>query len=196
MWWPAARPQVTTDEMAGVVHYGSICTQGLNCNTSMPAGNRELAEYSELTHDPLGLIHMAFSEDDLTSGTAFTLVFQANRGAGPDSECGQRRRLLQHWQRHRQPRLPRWNEVVFGHSRGDAELSGHFRAHLPLGTNGFNTVKLGTNTVTVTGTGVLQDGSERNLQRDRHRGCSRHGLIRDLLARVLGVGNAGAGTDR
>ena len=67
--------------MAGVVHYGSICTQGLNCNTAMPPGNRELAEYAELTHDPLGLIHMTFSEDNLNAGSAFT--WYSKQTAGP-----------------------------------------------------------------------------------------------------------------
>src|SRR6202047_3380608 len=72
----------TADQMAGVVHYGSICTQGLNCNTAMPPGNRELAEYAELTHDPLGMIHMVFSEDDLTAGSAFTWYSKQTAGPG------------------------------------------------------------------------------------------------------------------
>ncbi len=149
----------TTDQVAGVVHYGSICTQGLNCNTSMPAGNRELAEYSELTHDPSGMIHMAFSEDNVTLGSAFTWYSKQTAGPGLIPNVGS-------------------GEGYFNIGTGTGSLgflvgtktSSGIRegtlnyldnsAHLYLSdTNGFTTVKLGTNTVTVTGTGVLQDGS-------------------------------------
>ena len=69
------------DQKAGVVHYGSICTQGTNCDIAMPKGNRELAEYSELTNDLFGSIHMVFSEDNQTAGSAFT--WYAKQTAGP-----------------------------------------------------------------------------------------------------------------
>jgi hypothetical protein len=149
----------TTDQMAGVVHYGSICTQGLNCNTSMPAGNRELAEYSELTHDPMGMIHMAFSEDNVSLGSAFTWYSKQIAGPGLIPNVGS-------------------GEGYFNIGSGTGSLgflvgtktSSGIRegtlnyldtsAHIFLSdTNGFTTVKLGTNTVTVTGTGVLQNGS-------------------------------------
>ncbi len=119
----------TADQMAGVVHYGSICTQGLNCNTSVPAGNRELAEYSELTHDPLGMIHMAFSEDNVTAGTAFTWYNKQVAGPGLIPNVGTGARLLQPWKRYWQSRLPGRNEDYIRHPRGDAKLSRHFRAH-------------------------------------------------------------------
>jgi hypothetical protein len=149
----------TTDQMAGVVHYGSICTQGLNCNTSMPAGNRELAEYSELTHDPMGMIHMAFSEDNVSLGSAFTWYSKQTAGPGLIPNVGS-------------------GEGYFNIGSGTGSLgflvgtktSSGIRegtlnyldtsAHIFLSdTNGFTTVKLETNTVTVTGTGVLQNGS-------------------------------------
>jgi hypothetical protein len=149
----------TTDQMAGVVHYGSICTQGLNCNTSMPAGNRELAEYSELTHDPMGMIHMAFSEDNVSLGSAFTWYSKQIAGPGLIPNVGS-------------------GEGYFNIGSGTGSLgflvgtktSSGIRegtlnyldtsAHIFLSdTNGFTTVKVGSNTVTVTGTGVLQNGS-------------------------------------
>ena len=80
--------------MAGVVHYGSICTQGLNCNTAMPPGNRELAEYAELTHDPLGLIHIDLLRRQPHRWKCLYLVFEADSRAGPASQCRQRRGVL------------------------------------------------------------------------------------------------------
>lgn len=53
----------TEAQRQGVVHLGSICTQGLNCNLSTPPGNRNLAEYSSMTGDPLGLANIVFAGD-------------------------------------------------------------------------------------------------------------------------------------
>ncbi len=47
----------------GVVHIGSICTRGLNCDLSTPPGNRNLAEYSTLAIDPNGMVHFAVGTD-------------------------------------------------------------------------------------------------------------------------------------
>jgi hypothetical protein len=71
----------TPDQMAGVVHYGSICTQGTNCDIAMPAGNRELAEYAELTNDLFGSAHLTISEDDVSTGSALT--WYTKQVAGP-----------------------------------------------------------------------------------------------------------------
>lgn len=53
----------TDAQRRGVVHVGSICTQGLNCNLSTPPGNRNLAEYSSLTGDPAGLANIVVAGD-------------------------------------------------------------------------------------------------------------------------------------
>jgi hypothetical protein len=50
----------------GVVHIGSICTQGLACDLATPRGNRNLAEYSSNTMDPLGLANIAYAGDVIT----------------------------------------------------------------------------------------------------------------------------------
>ena len=71
----------TPDQQAGVVHYGSICTQGTDCSLSTPAGNRELAEYSEVANDIFGSAHVTFSEDNLTSGSAY--AWYTKQIAGP-----------------------------------------------------------------------------------------------------------------
>ena len=71
----------TPDEVAGVVHYGSICTQGTDCDIAMPAGNRELAEYAELTNDLFGSAHVTFSEDNTTAGSAY--AWYTKQTAGP-----------------------------------------------------------------------------------------------------------------
>jgi hypothetical protein len=149
----------TTDQMTGVVHYGSICTQGLNCNTSMPAGNRELAEYSELTHDPLGLIHMAFSEDDLTTGTAFSWYSKQTAGPGLIPNVGSGAGYFNIGSGTGSLGFLVGTKTSSGIREGTLSYL-DTSAHIFLSdTNGFTTVKLGTNTVTVTGTGVLQDGS-------------------------------------
>jgi hypothetical protein len=51
----------------GVVHIGSICTRGLSCNLDTPPGNRNLAEYSSLTGDPLGQANIVVAADIATA---------------------------------------------------------------------------------------------------------------------------------
>ncbi len=149
----------TTDQMAGVVHYGSICTQGLNCNTSMPAGNRELAEYSELTHDPMGMIHMAFSEDNVTLGSAFTWYSKQTAGPGLIPNVGSGAGYFNIGSSTGSLGFLVGTKTSSGIREGTLNYL-DTSAHILLSdTTGFTTVKLGTNTVTVTGTGVLQDGS-------------------------------------
>jgi hypothetical protein len=71
----------TADQLAGVVHYGSICTQGTDCDIAVPAGNRELAEYAELTNDLFGSAHLTISEDNVSSGSAY--AWYTKQTAGP-----------------------------------------------------------------------------------------------------------------
>lgn len=153
----------TSDQMAGVVHYGSICTQGLNCNTSVPPGNRELAEYAELTHDPLGSTHIVFSEDDSTTGTAFTWYTKQTAGPGliPNVGSGAGSFTIG------------TGTGSFGFLAGTQKISGGREgtlnyldnsAHIQLtDTAGFSSVSVGTNSITVTGSGTLQNGSIVNF---------------------------------
>ncbi len=149
----------TTDQVAGVVHYGSICTQGLNCNTSMPAGNRELAEYAELTHDPLGLIHMAFSEDNVTLGSAFTWYSKQTAGPGLIPNVGSGAGYFNIGSGTGSLGFLVGTKTASGIREGTLNYL-DTSAHIFLSdTTGFTTVKVGTNSVQVTGTGTLQDGS-------------------------------------
>jgi hypothetical protein len=151
--------------MAGVVHYGSICTQGLNCNTAMPPGNRELAEYAELTHDPLGSSHIVFSEDDSTTGTAFTWYTKQTAGPGLIPNVGSGAGFFNIGT----------GTGNFGFLVGTQTLAGtqlregtlnylDNSAHIQLSdVTGFSSVHVGTNSIQVTGTGTLQDGSSVNF---------------------------------
>ncbi len=149
----------TPDQMAGVVHYGSICTQGLNCNTSMPAGNRELAEYSELTHDPLGMIHMSFSEDNVTTGTAFTWYNKQTAGPGLIPNVGTGVGYFNIGSGTGSLGFLVGTKSASGLREGSLNYLDTSAHILLTNTTGFSTVKVGTNTVQVTGTGTLQDGS-------------------------------------
>ena len=155
----------TADQMAGVVHYGSICTQGTNCDTAMPAGNRKLAEYSELTHDPLGAIHMVFSEDN-TTGAAFTYYTKQIAGPGllPNIGAGEGFFMIGtagtgsfgfNVESHPAP----------GSTLREGTLNYEDNsAHILLSAAvGFTTVKTTSNSIQVTGAGTLQDGSTVNF---------------------------------
>jgi hypothetical protein len=149
----------TPDQMAGVVHYGSICTQGLNCNTSMPPGNRELAEYSELTHDPLGMIHMSFSEDNLTAGTAYTWYNKQTAGPGLIPNVGSGVGYFNIGSGTGSLGFMVGTKTTSGIREGSLNYLDNSAHILLTDTTGFTTVKVGTNTIQVTGTGTLQDGS-------------------------------------
>jgi hypothetical protein len=145
----------TADQKAGVVHYGSICTQGLNCDTAIPKGNRELAEYSELTSDRFGFANIAFSEDNVSAGSAFTffnrqtagptLVPMAASGAGSftiGSGTGN-----------------------FGFSVEPGSHEGVFNyldtsAHIDLTATSFSTFSASKSKVTFGGTGTLEGGGK------------------------------------
>jgi hypothetical protein len=153
----------TPDQMAGVVHYGSICTQGTNCNISTPAGNRELAEYAELTHDPTGSTHIVFSEDNTTTGTAFTWYTKQTAGPGLIPNVGTGAGYFNIGT----------GTGNFGFLAGTKRMSGVTEgtlnyldnsAHIQLSdTTGFTTVTVGTNSIKLTGTGVLQSGAAVNF---------------------------------
>ena len=151
----------TADQMAGVVHYGSICTQGTNCDIAVPAGNRELAEYAELTHDPFGMANLTISEDNQTTGTAFAWYNKQTAGPSLEPNVGSGA-----------------GSFVIGASTGNFGLlvqsqtdrGTHLRegwltyldssANILLSdTAGFSKVKISGHTIQISGTGTLQDGS-------------------------------------
>jgi hypothetical protein len=155
----------TADQMAGVVHYGSICTQGLNCNTAMPPGNRELAEYAELTHDPLGLIHIAFSEDNPTAGSAFTWYTKQTAGPGVLPNVGSAAGYF-----NIGTGTGNFGLLVESHKLSGTSLREGTLTYLDTSANillsdtdGFSLVRIGTNTIQVAGTGTLQNGSTVNF---------------------------------
>ena len=155
----------TADQMAGVVHYGSICTQGLNCNTAIPPGNRELAEYAELTHDPLGSIHITFSEDNPTAGSAFTWYTRQTAGPGllPNAASGAGFFNIG-------TGTGNFGLLVESHNLSGTMLREGTLTYLDTSANillsdtaGFLAVSTGVNSVKVSGTGTLQDGSTVNF---------------------------------
>jgi hypothetical protein len=155
----------TPDQMAGVVHYGSICTQGLNCNTAVPPGNRELAEYSELTHDPLGMIHMSFSEDNPSLGSAFTWYTKQTAGPGllPNVGSGSGYFNIGSGTGH-------FGLLVESHALAGTTLREGTLTYLDTSknvflsdTSGFSKVSVLANAIRVSGTGTLQDGSSVNF---------------------------------
>src|SRR3954464_14274058 len=75
----------TEQQMRGVVHVGAICLRGLDCDTPAPAGNpgdRDLAEYSTMYHDPLGAANILYSTDLATPNTTARIQF-TKQIAGP-----------------------------------------------------------------------------------------------------------------
>jgi hypothetical protein len=153
------------DQMAGVVHYGSICTQGLNCNTAIPPGNRELAEYAELTHDPLGSIHISFSEDNPTAGSAFTWYTKQTAGPGLLPNAGSGAGFF-----NIGTGTGNFGLLVESHDLSGTMLREGTLTYLDTSANillsdtaGFSSVSTGANSVKVSGTGTLQDGSTVNF---------------------------------
>jgi hypothetical protein len=155
----------TADQMAGIVHYGSICTQGLNCNTAMPPGNRELAEYAELTHDPMGLIHISFSEDNVSAGSAFTWYTRQTAGPGVIPNIGGGAGFF-----NIETGTGNFGLLVGNHLQSGTPLREGSLTYLDTSANillsdniGFSTVRIGTNMVKVSGTGTLQNGASVNF---------------------------------
>ncbi len=158
----------TPDQMAGVVHYGSICTQGTNCNIAMPPGNRELAEYAELTHDPLGSTHIVFSEDNPTAGSAFTWYTKQTAGPGPLPNAGGGAGYF-----NIGTGTGDFGLLVETHKLAGTQLREGTLTYLDTSANfllsdtaGFSSVCTlpGKNQIVVSGTGTLQDGSTVNFK--------------------------------
>ncbi|HSE47642.1 MAG TPA: sialidase family protein [Terriglobales bacterium] len=81
----------TDQQKRGVVHVGSICLRGLDCDTPAPAGNpgdRDLAEYSSMYPDPLGAANILYSTDLATPNTTARVQF-TRQTAGPLTLAGQ-----------------------------------------------------------------------------------------------------------
>lgn len=81
----------TEQQKRGVVHVGSICLRGLDCDLEPPAGNpgdRDLAEYSSMYHDPLGAANILYSTDLQTPNGSARLNF-TRQTAGPVLVAGQ-----------------------------------------------------------------------------------------------------------
>ena len=161
----SGRSTGTPDQVAGVVHYGSICTQGTNCDISMPPGNRELAEYAELTNDVFGDAHLTISEDNTTAGTAFawytkqiagpTLRPNACSGAGffdIGSATGNLGFVIEN-QNAPGTKLRQGN-LTYLDTSANVLLSN---------TAGFSKVQYDTTKCNISGTGTLQDGSSVNF---------------------------------
>lgn len=155
----------TADQMAGVVHYGSICTQGLNCNTAMPPGNRELAEYAELTHDPMGSAHVTFSEDNQSTGTAFTWYTRQTAGPGLIPNVGSGAGFF-----NIGTGTGNFGLLVGNQQQSGTQLREGTLTYLDTSANillsdtvGFSSTHIGTNTIQVSGTGTLQNGSTVNF---------------------------------
>ena len=151
--------------MAGVVHYGSICTQGLNCDLAIPKGNRELAEYAELTHDPLGLIHIALSEDNPNAGSAFTWYTKQTAGPGVLRNVGSGAGFF-----NIGTGTGNFGLLIESHKLSGTSLREGTLTYLDTSANvllsdtaGFSSVSLGTNTIQVAGTGTLENGSTVNF---------------------------------
>ena len=53
----------TDNPASGVNHRGSICDQGLNCQTSVPAGDRTLLDFFSIDVDTDGAANIAYTQD-------------------------------------------------------------------------------------------------------------------------------------
>ena len=150
----------TADKMAGVVHYGSICTKGTNCDISMPAGNRELAEYAEVAHDPMGLANIVFSEDSATTTSAFTWYTKQTAGPGmlPNVGSGAGNFAILTGSGYFGFNIEGHNQPGTQLREGTLNYEDTSKHILLTGNGGFSFVHVGASIV-ATGAGTLQDGS-------------------------------------
>jgi hypothetical protein len=149
----------TDAQRRGVVHIGSICTRGLSCNLDTPPGNRNLAEYSSLTGDLLGLANIVVAADIATPNgqarTHFTKQTGGPTGLSRPIVTGGGYIGLDASEKH------------FGFNvQGDpaGPWSGHLTfldkpANLLLKATAYSSVRVEGNRVTFSGTGSLQRGS-------------------------------------
>jgi hypothetical protein len=152
------------DQMAGVVHYGSICTQGTNCDIAMPKGNRELAEYAELTNDLFGSAHLTISEDG-ASGSAFTWYTKQTAGPSLRPNVGSGAGFF-----NIAAATGNFGLVVEKNNVTGTTLRQGYLNYLDTSANillsdiiGFTKVSIDSHAIHVSGTGTLQDGSTVNF---------------------------------
>lgn len=155
----------TADQQAGVVHYGSICTQGTDCDIAVPAGNRELAEYAELTNDPFGWAHLTISEDDQTTGTAFAWYTKQTAGPSLRPSAGSGAGYF-----NIGTGTGNFGLVVEKYAAAGTNLRAGYLNYLDTSANillsdiaGFSKVQLDANAIHISGTGTLQNGSSVNF---------------------------------
>jgi hypothetical protein len=176
--------------MAGVVHYGSICTQGTDCDVAVPAGNRELAEYAELTNDPMGAAHLTFSEDNQTSGTAFTWYTKQIAGPNLRPNVGNGAGYFT-----LSSGTGNFGFVVQKNTVSGTKLRQGTLTYLDTSRNillsdngGFSKVTTKGNTITLSGTGTLQDGSTVNFTATATTGGPGAGTFSITWPEYLGSG--------
>jgi hypothetical protein len=155
----------TADQMAGVVHYGSICTQGTNCDIAMPAGNRELAEYAELTNDLFGWAHLTISKDDQTAGSAFTWYTKQTAGPSLRPNVGSGAGFF-----NIATGTGNFGFVIEKTNVTGTKIRQGYLTYLDTSANillsdivGFTTVSIDATRIHVSGTGTLQNGSTVNF---------------------------------
>jgi hypothetical protein len=118
-----------------------------------------LAEYAEVTHDPMGSAHIVFSEDNATAGTAFTWYTKQTAGPGLLPNIGTGAGYFNIGS----------GTANFGFLVGTKKVSGltegtlnylDTSAHIQLSdVAGFTTATVGANSIQITGSGKLQNGS-------------------------------------
>jgi hypothetical protein len=155
----------TADQMAGVVHYGSICTQGTNCDIAVPPGNRELAEYAELTNDLFGSAHLTISEDDQSAGSAFAWYTRQTAGPSLRPSVGSGAGYF-----NIGTGTGNFGFVVQNNNVAGTKLRQGYLNYLDTSANillsdiaGFSKVQLDSNAVHLSGAGTLQNGSTVNF---------------------------------
>jgi len=81
-----ASPTFTQSTASATMHRGSICDQGLTCNTSMPPGDRTLADFFQVDLDPAGAANIAYASDTSTPGSA--IINYTRQCTGPSATTG------------------------------------------------------------------------------------------------------------
>ena len=81
-----AHPNFTQSTASATMHRGSLCDQGLNCNTSMPPGDRTLADFFQVDLDPAGAANIAYASDASTPGSP--MITYTRQCTGPSATTG------------------------------------------------------------------------------------------------------------
>src|SRR6202043_638615 len=118
-----------------------------------------------LTHDPLGLIHIAFSEDNPTAGSAFTWYTKQTAGPGVLPNVGSGAGFF-----NIGTGTGNFGLLIESHKLSGTSLREGTLTYLDTSANillsdtaGFSSVSTEANAVKVSGTGTLQDGSTVNF---------------------------------